>query len=46
MYRQARRLVDHQHETVAMKHPGLDLLRGQFGNIDRAVKAFVPVEWT
>ena len=34
MHRQARRLVDHQHQPVAMEHAGLDFFGGQFGNID------------
>src|SRR5580704_6652361 len=34
------RLVDHQHQPVAMKHAGEDFLRGQLGNVNRAVKTF------
>src|ERR1035441_7358518 len=40
MHRQACGLVDHQHQTVAMEHAGLDFVRGQFGNLDRSVKTF------
>ena len=40
MHRQPRRLVDHQHQPVAMEHAGLDFLRGQFGNFDRSVETF------
>src|SRR6266566_5814461 len=40
MHRQARGLVDHQHQPVAMEYACLDLLRGQFGNFDRSVETF------
>ena len=33
MHRQARGFVDHQHQPVAMKHAGLDFIRGQLGNL-------------
>ena len=33
MHRQPGRLVDHQHQPVAMKHPREDLVGGQFRNI-------------
>ena len=39
MHRQARRLVDNEHQPVTMEHAGEDFLRGQFGNID-PVKTF------
>src|SRR5262252_7906298 len=35
MHRQARRLVDHQHQPVAVKHARQDFVGGQFGNIHR-----------
>ena len=41
MYRQSRRLVDHQHQPVAMEHAGLDFIGGQFGNIHQSVETFV-----
>src|ERR1700722_4007230 len=34
------RLVDLEHQPVAMKHAGEDFLRGQLGNVNRAVKTF------
>ena len=33
MHRQPGRLVDHQHQAVAVEYAGQDFFRGQFGNI-------------
>jgi hypothetical protein len=41
MHRQACRLVDHKHEAITVKHPGLDLFRAQFWNFVQSVKTFV-----
>ena len=41
MHRQPGRLVDDQHQPVAMEHAGLDFFGGQFGNIHQSVKTFV-----
>ena len=35
MHRQAGRLVDDQHQPVAMEHARQNLLGGQFGNIEQ-----------
>jgi hypothetical protein len=35
MHRQPRRLVDDQHQPVAVKHTRLDFLRRQLGNIEQ-----------
>ena len=41
MHRQPGRLVDDQHQSVAVEHARQDFVGGQLGNIEQLVETFV-----